>query len=300
DERDLDSEVRDTIGRLIVPFIKVALMDRRMFMQRSHPARRLLNSLAEACEGNRGETPQERALLDKVRETVDRLLSEFNENVAIFEMLEEEFRAFIEQHRRRIELAERRAAEAQRGRERLEQARALAEAEIEARVAGRQVPPTADSVLRRYWAHHLTVTALRDGHESEKFRTAVGAGTAIIGALDAALVGETLLLPALAPMRAALLQILATSGCVGDSAKDVVRAVAEGLRGLARGGASDTVDPAVAAAEPPALSAEPPRGETIPGLELSSDPEELDFAAEDAERIAQLAVGTWVEFTSPD
>ena len=79
---------------------QVAMLDRRMFMQRTHPARRLLNSLAEACEGNRGETPQERSLLDKVREVVDRLLAEFNENVAIFDTLEEEFRAFMLVERR--------------------------------------------------------------------------------------------------------------------------------------------------------------------------------------------------------
>ena len=303
DERDLERAVRDTIGRLVVPFIKVAMLDKRMFMQRTHPARRLLNSLAEACEGNRGETPQERALLDKVREVVDRLLAEFNENVAIFETLEEEFRAFTDQHRRRIELAERRAAEAQRGRERLEQARALADAEIAARVAGRQVPPTVESVLQRYWGHHLTVTALRDGNDSEKYRSAVAAGNAVIGALDAALVGETLLLPALAPMRAALLQILATSGCVGDAAKEVIRAVAEEMRGLSRGESSHAVAPAVAAAEPPSLRPEAPRsaGEgSVFNLGLSSNPEDLDFDPADAERIAQLAVGSWVEFTGED
>src|SRR5690606_5535515 len=72
------------------------------------------------------------------------------------------------------------------------------------------------------------------------------------------------------------------------------------LRGLSRGEASDTVDPAVAAAEPPALRADPPRAENVAGLEFSSDPTELDFDPADAERIAQLAVGTWVEFTSED
>lgn len=301
DERDLDRSVRDSIGRLVVPFIKVAMIDRRMFMQRTHPARRLLNSLAEACEGNKGETPQERSLLDKVREVVDRLLAEFNENVAIFDTLEEEFRAFIEQHRRRIELTERRAAEAQRGRERLEQSRALADAEIAARIAGRQVPPTVGSVLERYWAHHLTVTALRDGHDSDKYRAAVSAGTAVIGALDAALVGETLLLPALAPMRAALLQILATSGCVGDAAKEVIRAVAEEMRGLSRGESSQGVAPAVAAAEPSPLQAAAPRqSDEDLGLKLSADPQDLDFDPAEADRVAQLPVGTWVEFLAED
>lgn len=91
-----------------------------MFVQKTHPARRLLNVLAEACEGNNGESAAERTLLTKVEEVVDRLVAEFNENLAIFLTLEEEFRAFLDQHRRRIEIAERRAAEIQRGQERLE------------------------------------------------------------------------------------------------------------------------------------------------------------------------------------
>src|SRR3546814_3578535 len=66
-----------------------------------HPARRLLNSVAEACEGNEGETPAERTLLAKAEEVVQRLSMEFNENVAIFQTLEEEFRCFMDQHRKR-------------------------------------------------------------------------------------------------------------------------------------------------------------------------------------------------------
>ena len=88
-------------------------------MQKTHPARRLLNVLAEACEGNSGESAAERTLMAKVEEVVERLTAEFNENLAIFLTLEEEFRDFLGQHKRRIEIAERRAAEIQRGQERL-------------------------------------------------------------------------------------------------------------------------------------------------------------------------------------
>src|SRR5690606_39907674 len=41
DERDLAGRPRELIGRLVVPFVKVALLDRRMFVQKTHPARRL-------------------------------------------------------------------------------------------------------------------------------------------------------------------------------------------------------------------------------------------------------------------
>ncbi len=81
DERDLAGRPRELIGRLVVPFVKVALLDRRMFVQKTHPARRLLNALAEACEGNQGESAAERTLLAKVEEIIHRLVAEFNENL---------------------------------------------------------------------------------------------------------------------------------------------------------------------------------------------------------------------------
>ena len=37
-----------------------------MFVYKGHPARRFLNAVAEACEGNHGDVPQERELLDHV------------------------------------------------------------------------------------------------------------------------------------------------------------------------------------------------------------------------------------------
>lgn len=102
DERDFEAQSRTLISRCVVPYVKAAVMDRRMFQYKTHPARRLLNSLSEAVEGNKGEGPQERELLHKAEETVDRLVAEFNEDIAIFETLEQELRSFLEQHNRRI------------------------------------------------------------------------------------------------------------------------------------------------------------------------------------------------------
>src|SRR5690606_6704593 len=61
-----DADIRRKIGRMLVPYVKVAVQDRRMFLFKEHPARKLLNTVAEACEGNHGEAPQERELLTRV------------------------------------------------------------------------------------------------------------------------------------------------------------------------------------------------------------------------------------------
>jgi hypothetical protein len=135
---------------MLVPYVKVAVKDRRMFLFKEHPARRLLNTVAEACEGNHGEAPQEQALLNRVDYTIDRLVAEFNEDVAIFETLEQELRSYMAQHRKRFELAEKRATEAQRGRERLDLARSAVAAELMQHRGERELPAVMDEFIGRH------------------------------------------------------------------------------------------------------------------------------------------------------
>src|SRR5690606_5511563 len=137
-----------------------------------HLARKLLNTVAEACEGNHGEAPQERELLTRVDHTIDRLVAEFNEDVAIFETLEQELRSYMAQHRKRFELAEKRAAAAQRGRERLEHARSATNALLAQHRGERVLPAVMDEFLSGYASHHLIQVMLRDGHGSRSYEEA--------------------------------------------------------------------------------------------------------------------------------
>lgn len=303
DEREIGGKARSLVGRMVVPYVKVALLDRKMFLRKTHPARRLLNAIAEACENNHAETPAERALLEKAESVVERLIAEFNENLAIFEVLLEEFSAFLDQHHKRVELAERRAAEAQQGRERLEQARERVARELAERMTGRDMPPSLDLVLKTYWSHHLLVTSLRDGEGSDRYRAALVAGDALIACLDEAHCGMSGLLATLPSLRNELEPVLASSGCVGESAAAIVRAVTDELRKIARGDTPALVpEPAVAAAVPPPLRAqadiESAREEPV--LRLVSDRDAMDFDPADIERLRDLPLGTWVELSEAE
>jgi hypothetical protein len=299
EEREFHSDTRKTIGRLVVPFIKVALLDRRMFLQKTHPARRLLNSLAEAAEGNSGEAPQDRELLDRVRRTVDRLTVEFNEDVAIFETLEQEFREFIEQHRRRIALAERRAAEAQRGKERLEFARAAATTELNRRLELHPgMAPAVESFLRRYWAHHVTLMGLREGHDSPKYQGALAAADALLGAYSESVERRSFPESAFAALRPQLEPVLQSAGCVGATADEVLQSLSAALSPRA---ASPEIQQQLAGAvernAPPADSPTLASSTSTEDAEPEPDPlAGLEFEASDVERIRKLPVGTWVQF----
>jgi len=289
DERDFQPDVRRKIGRMLVPYVKVAVKDRRMFVYKGHPARRFLNAVAEACEGNHGDAPQERELLDHVEASIERLVAEFNEDVAIFETLEQELRAYMAQHRKRIEIAERRAAETQRGRERLEAARERAVADVAAQRGARVLPDVFETLLCGYATHHLTQLGLRAGPDAAPYVQALRTLEGLVGAFDAASNG----VPASAwPEldRSGLIQILGSSGCVGDVADAAIETLQRGLEQLAAGtGVADAGQlpaPVVQRVEP-----------APPVLELVGGHATLDYEPEMAERMRALAVGDWLHIT---
>ena len=298
DERDFNPSSRQLISRLIVPFVKVAMLDRRMFLQKTHPARRLLNALAEAVEGNAGAAPQERELMVRAEHTIDQLVAEFNEDIAIFETLEQEFREFIEQHRKRAALAEKRATEAQRGKERLDQAR------IDSLMALRELldrhpdlPPGLEAFLRRYWAHHLTLCALRDdGDDNGRRADALAAGDALVNLLrvdNPADRGAQL-----DAMRPRLDPILQSAGCGADAAQDVVNSLKQAL------GCQHREDAPLTEAVT-TLERNAPQAQVVPEPVAVPEPEEeeqpsLEFNEADAEKIRKLQVGAWIQYTEAD
>lgn len=297
DGPQFDANIRRKIGRMLVPYVKVAVKDRRMFLFKEHPARRLLNTVAEACEGNHGEAPQEQALLNRVDYTIDRLVAEFNEDVAIFEALEQELRSYMAQHRKRFELAEKRATEAQRGRERLDLARSAVAAELMQHRGERELPPVMDEFLGRHVAHHLTQVMLRDGHGSPRHEQAIQAVDRLLLAFDYAEVRSPLEeLPSLP--RAQFEAILSSSGCTGDSAKQAVDSLQDALVRLAAG--ERAADIPMHMPEQVILP-EPKAVEPEPQLEIVAGNDHLDYDAAMLDRMRKLQVGSWLQLaTSAD
>ncbi|SDG76776.1 DUF1631 domain-containing protein [Dyella sp. 333MFSha] len=170
EDHNLPAEMQVMLARLQIPYLKVALLDRRMFAQKSHPARQLLDALADAAKGWSAEADRDGRLFDKIKSIVERLLHDFDDDVAVFNRLAAELQDFLDISRKRAELAEQRVAESTRGREKLEHARRRAAQEIVGRVDGAALPPLIYGVLTRAWANYIVLTLLRQGEEAQEFR----------------------------------------------------------------------------------------------------------------------------------
>ncbi|WP_449429189.1 DUF1631 domain-containing protein [Rhodanobacter umsongensis] len=171
EDRNLPADMQVMLARLQIPYLKAAILDRKLFAHRQHPARRLLDCLAEQAKGWSEESDRDHRLHDKVKSVVDHLLHDFDDDMGIFERLLVDLQQFQETNKRRSELAEQRVAESTRGREKLEQARRRAAREIIDRIGERKLPPLVHGVLARAWANHLVLTLLRQGEASPEFRS---------------------------------------------------------------------------------------------------------------------------------
>jgi hypothetical protein len=311
DQSRFSREVRERFARMSIPYARVAMLDRRLFAHKTHPARRLLNALTDACDGNMGEASNEREMLTQAFVVIDRLLAEFSDDAGLFAELEGVFTTFTDHHQRRIALAEKRVADAQRGRERLDEARSAATLELASLVGDRAAPAAISGFLRRDWTHHLSIVALREGFESELYRNARMAGVKLWLAFLACEKGGDVP-PDLVEW---LLPALNSTGQSPDTAQAAVAEILAALRALSRPVvvAAPAGGVAAGAAQPAAPSNEeggPDRDgfeivSSIDQAEESAPPPDGDLRIEanpetarpiDIARIRSLAIGQWVEF----
>lgn len=173
EDRNLPAAMQVMLARLQIPYLKAAILDRKLFAHRQHPARRLLDCLAEQAKGWSEESDRDHRLHEKVKSIVDQLLHDFDDDMGIFERLLLDLQQFQDINKRRSELAEQRVAESTRGREKLEQARRRAAREILDRIGEQKLPPLVHGILARAWANHLVLTLLRQGEASPEFRSAL-------------------------------------------------------------------------------------------------------------------------------
>lgn len=209
----LHDRARRLYARLVLPYVKVALHDDAMFVNTGHPARRLLDAITEACEGNDAATAQDRELLERAAAVSQRIVVEFNEDLAVFELAHAELDELLQQQRRHVKLQEDRSAKATFGRERLADARAQADRLVQPCLGAPPLTQAVADFLMTPWRHHLVQTLLRDGADSERHAQAARLGGSLVEADRLAEAGRGRdLADCLITLEPAIVQCLATSG----------------------------------------------------------------------------------------
>jgi hypothetical protein len=161
DDPYLPDEIKTVFGRLQIPMLKAALLDRRVLSDPQHPTRRFLDTLAQASVDLQPESAKGRALIELANGLALRIRDDFGDDLSIFETAKAELDAYLDVERADVD---QRLAEAVAQGERAD-ARGEAEAALDARLAGRSVPPEVRDFLDHEYVELLTTICLEDGRE---------------------------------------------------------------------------------------------------------------------------------------
>jgi hypothetical protein len=170
DDRNLPDSLKLLIGRLQIPMLKVAVLDKSFFSRGNHPARRLLNEIASAALGWGSRDDNQRdSLYIRIEQVVQRLLNDFDDDPAIFGELLADFLAFTTSERRRSELLEQRIRDAEDGRARAELARQAVQRQLNVRLLGKTLPQVVVRLLGEAWSKVLLLICLKHGEDSPQW-----------------------------------------------------------------------------------------------------------------------------------
>ena len=161
------SNASTLLSKLQVPLIRVALQDPLFPTSADHPARQLLNSVAETGVNWLGEEDNDPGLANQLHSIVDRVVHDYRGDSAVFRDVHQELQQHMQTLARKAEAAERRHVEAARGKEKLTLAREHAAECMETLLKEQKLPRFTRTMLMQAWADVMALTSLRQGQDSD-------------------------------------------------------------------------------------------------------------------------------------
>jgi len=279
------------VERLQLPLLGVVLTDESFFTRRHHPARQVINALAEAGEFLNPEISADRLILERMRLLVDRANKHFDGNPVFFSGMLADLNLHLQAQGRRAEVAERRHVEAARGKEKLESAQIRAAETLDRLLDGQRIPRFMRTLLGQAWSDVLALTLLRHGDDSDTYRQQLQIAERLIqAAVEQRSSGDSPIDVLEAQgLREAIAGALAQVGCHADDAHELA------ARLLVF--ADDQDDAATSTELATRLKQRVRFGQQL-GDAASEQPDPVLDASGQAEleRIVTLPMGTWFEF----
>lgn len=163
---NLSAPVQVLISRLQIPILKVAIKDKAFFSKPSHPARKLLNSVAKAGIGWSDFSERRRdKLYGEIHSIVEHILNDYDGDLSLFQSLNDEFDTFLAREDRKASLVEQRTRESEVGRVRAQRAHRVVERLLQAKMEGGDLPDSAIRLLRNGWSQVMFLAFLKEESE---------------------------------------------------------------------------------------------------------------------------------------
>jgi hypothetical protein len=110
DDREIADPIKALVGKLQIPVLKVAMLDKGFFSSRAHPARHLLDVISRAALRWGREVQRDDPIYLKIADVIDRLHTEFKQDTALFSTVCADLEAFLAEQEDREDAQTARAA----------------------------------------------------------------------------------------------------------------------------------------------------------------------------------------------
>lgn len=172
DDAKIPDLIKAVVGRLQIPVLKVAMLDKSFFSSRAHPARKLLDGISQAAVVWGEKVEQDDPLYQEILFIAECIQKEFDRDVQIFTDALNLLNAVIADRDAKAESLADRSAEFMRQRETEEIAWVVAGDAVSRRLTS-SVPNNIRRFLLEQWQHVLKVLYIRHGEEHHAYLSAL-------------------------------------------------------------------------------------------------------------------------------
>lgn len=176
-DQAIPMQMKVIIGRLQIPVLRAAMIDRDFFLSDQHPARRLVDTLAGASVAWAPEKGESDPLYQRIEHTVQRVLTEFEDDLNLFADLLREFTEFLfeteQQAQARVEPVAQKERKGESWEQALSQADELIHERIQALAAEKAVAPFLLPFLTTQWREVMARAWMDEATREQNHQQAV-------------------------------------------------------------------------------------------------------------------------------
>ncbi len=169
DEDLIPNSLKNLLSRLQLPVLKAALLDRNFFSNRKHPARKLLDVIADLAANLAPVADGHHPHLDRLEGIIDRVAQEFDEDLAVFEAAALEVADLEVERQSALEASLTEPIQDLQRAERAETAPVFIRDQIQQALQGQPVMPAVARFLQDRWAETLSQTYIEHGPAAPQF-----------------------------------------------------------------------------------------------------------------------------------
>ena len=184
DDEALPDPIKVLIGRLQIPILKAAIIDNNFFNHKKHPARQLLDNISKASLGWGEETDQEKQLVGKIETVVNYVLTEYEDDIQVFEQALKDLAQFMETEKQCIQIADEMVIQQEQDKDfQITAAQTAASNLINKIIKNRELSFEVSDFLETIWTSVLFHTHLSLGESSNHWKNLRRISTTLVWTL---------------------------------------------------------------------------------------------------------------------